>query len=211
MSNVLKKSVILGALSLSSILATAPLSISSAHAQDTAAPYKSAVRYDIVGRQVGTIAPDPDNGGVLKHAATRTTYDARGLAIKQETGELATWQDESIAPKDWSGFTVLSSAETQYDVSNRAIKSIAKGSDGVIVSISQNSFDNRGRPLCTAVRMNSALFTGSNAYDNVDACTLGSAGADGPDRITKIIYDDASQVLQMRRAVGTPLEQAEVT
>ncbi len=206
----LKRGAILGTLTLSSILATAPLSViasSSAHAQDTAAPYKSAVRYDIVGRQVGTIAPDPDGSGALKHAATRTTYDARGLAIKQETGELATWQDESIAPKDWSGFTVLSSVETTYDIMGRAIKSIAKGSDGVIVSITQNNFDNRGRPLCTAVRMNPAVFNNPNP----DACALGPAGNQGPDRITKIIYDEASQVLQMRRAVGTPLEQAEVT
>ena len=215
MSNLFKH-ISLNAIALASLSAAAlgilPSSLTpSAHAQDRAAPYKSVMRYDIVGRQVGTIAPDPDNGGALKHAATRTTYDVRGLAIKQETGELATWQNENIAPKDWSGFTVLSSVETQYDASNRAIKSITRGSDGVIVSITQNNFDDNGRPLCTAVRMNSALFTSSSAYNNVDACSLGRAGADGPDRITKIIYDAAGQVLQMRRAVGTPLEQAEVT
>ena len=36
-----------------------------------------------------------------------------------------------------------------------------------------------------------------------DACTLGTAGSDGPDRISKSIYDDAGQVTQVQVAVGT--------
>jgi YD repeat-containing protein len=47
---------------------------------------------------------------------------------------------------------------------------------------------------------------------NADACTLGTTGSDGPDRITRTIYDTASQVLQTRKAVGVVgVEQAYVT
>ena len=43
------------------------------------------------------------------------------------------------------------------------------------------------------------------------ACALGTEGANGPDRITRTTYDAAGQVLQIRKAVGTPIEIADVT
>ena len=85
---------------LASSMIAAPLA-----AQSSASDYTSATRYDAMGRVTGTIAPDPDGGGSLKHPATRTTYDAAGRPVKVETGELSQWQNESIAPKDWAGFT----------------------------------------------------------------------------------------------------------
>ncbi|WAC59771.1 RHS repeat-associated core domain-containing protein [Brevundimonas sp. SL130] len=39
------------------------------------------------------------------------------------------------------------------------------------------------------------------------ACTLGTEGSQGPDRIERNVYDAAGQLLQVRRAVGTSLEQ----
>jgi len=198
---------LLGSLLLSAVLLIELTSASAAYAQTSPSAYTSAVRYDALGRTTGTIAPDPDGTGALKYLATRTTYDARGLPVKVRTGELAAWQSEAVAPANWSGFTVLSIAETSYDANRRKIKTLTKGLDGVIVSVTQYSYDTRGRPLCTAQRMNPASFTNPPA----SACTLGAQGSDGPDRITKNIYDAASQLLQMRRAVGTPLEQAEVT
>jgi len=38
-----------------------------------------------------------------------------------------------------------------------------------------------------------------------------TSGSYGADRVTKTVYDTASEVLQVRRAVGTPLEQAYAT
>ena len=178
--------------------------ISSAHAQSTAADYTSAVRYDILGRTVGTIAPDPDGGGALAFAASRSTYDARGNVIRQESGELASWQNETIAPKNWSGFTVLQSVETSYDLMNRKLKDVVKGANGKVTAVTQYSYDALGRPECTAVRMNPAVYNALPA----SACTLSAEGTEGPDRITRNVYDAAGQVLQIRQAVGTPLEQA---
>ncbi len=200
LSNTIALRLAVGALSL---LAGA----SQVHAQATASPYTTGYRYDPVGRQTGTILPDPDGAGALKHGATRTTYDAAGRAIKVETGELAAWQSEAAAPSAWTGFTVLSSVETSYDAMSRKLKDVVKGNTGTIISVTQYSDDALGRPDCTAVRMNAAIYASLPA----SACTLGTEGTQGPDRITKNVYDAASQLLKVQKAVGTPIAQDYVT
>lgn len=195
------------ALAAAAASATA-LSAAPAAAQFSPSPYTSATRYDLAGRVTGTIAPDPDgSSGPLKYAATRTTYDVTGRPTKVETGQLTNWQSESIAPASWANFEILSSVETSYDAQNRKIKEVAKGSDGVIVSVVQYSYDVVGRPECTVQRMNPAIFGSLPA----SACTLGTPGTGandfGPDRITKNVYDDAGQLIKEQRAVGTTLAE----
>ena len=75
-----------------------------------------------------------------------------------------------------------------------------------IVSVTQYSYDDEERALCTVIRMNPATFAGTLP----DACTLGAQGPDGPDRITKNTYDAAGQLTQIQRAYGTPLQQSYV-
>ena len=75
-----------------------------------------------------------------------------------------------------------------------------------IVSVTQYSYDDEERLQCTAVRMNPAVYTGTLP----GACSLGTQGSDGPDRITKNTYDAANQLTLMQRAFGTPLQQAYV-
>jgi RHS repeat-associated protein len=182
----------------------------AALAQATASPHTYATRYDAVGRTVGTIAPDPDGTGPLRHAATRTTYDPRGNPTKVETGELAGWQSEAMAPASWPGFTVLTIAETTYDGLNRKVTERISGKSGstvTVISLMQYSYDAVGRPECVAVRMNPAVYGSLPA----SACILGPEGSQGPDRITRTVYDAAGQVLQIRKAVGTPIEIADVS
>ncbi len=76
-----------------------------------------------------------------------------------------------------------------------------------ITGVTQTSYDLYGRVSCTAVRMNPAAWGALPS----SACTLGTEGAQGPDRIERNVYDLAGQLLQVRRAVGTALEQATVT
>lgn len=203
-------SIRLGA-ALAAAAAFVPLADAPASAQSAPSAYTSATRYDAMGRVTGTIAPDPDGAGPLMYAASRTTYDAAGRQIKSETGELATWQSEAVAPASWPGFTVLASAETAYDVMNRKVIETAKRSDGVPISVVQYSYDGAGRLQCTAQRMNPAAWSSLPE----SACTLGTEGtaanAFGPDRITKTTYDAAGQVLQVREGVGTSVESAEAT
>lgn len=179
----------------------------AAHAQASPSAHTSATRYDIKGQVTGTIAPDPDGTGALKYLASRTTYDVRGNVIKQESGELASWQSEAVAPASWSGFTIHKTVHATYDNMNRKLKSWAAGSDGVTANMTQYSYDQLGRVTCTAVRMNPATYGSLPA----SACTHAALGADGKDRISKNIYESSGRVAQVRKAVGTPLEQAEVT
>lgn len=178
-------------------------------AQSSPSDYTSATRYDAMGRVVGTIAPDPDGTGPLGFPATRTTHDQAGRPTLVETGELSVWKSETVLPSAWgSDFTVLSSVETTYDNMGRKETEQAKGSDGVGTSLTQYSYDAVGRLECTARRMDPTAW---GSLPN-DACSIPTTpGAFGPDRVTQTIYDAYGQVLQIRKAVGTSVEVADVT
>ena len=181
----------------------APLAV---QAQASASPYTSATRYDLAGRVVGTIAPDPDGAGSIAYAAVRNTYDVNGWLVKVEKGELAAWQSEAVAPSAWSGFTIFQTVDTTYDLSGRKIKDVVSAS-GTPQQVTQYSYDAADRVVCTAVRMNPAVFASLPS----DACTLGTTGSQGADRITKTIYDNAGQVLKIQKGYGTSLQQDYVT
>ena len=74
---------------------------------------------------------------------------------------------------------------------------------GTAHTVVQRTFDQRNRLECEARRMNPATFGALPA----SACSLGTEGSYGPDRITRHVYDAASQLLQLQRAYGTPLQQ----
>ncbi len=201
---------LLASLTLVAALIAPQIAPMSASAQSSASEYTSATRYDDLGRVVGTISPDPDGAGGLKFLATRTTYDNRGNVTKVETGELQNWKSESVLPANWGNDFdnhIHTTVDTTYDAANRKLTDKTFDSNGNAISLTQYSYDSVGRLECTAVRMNPAAYGSLPA----SACTLGTEGNDGPDRITKMIYDDAGQVLQIRKAVGTSVEIADVT
>jgi RHS repeat-associated protein len=188
--------------------------VTSAHAQQQAAAYTYATRYNESGQTTGTIAPDPDGAGSLGFPATRNTYGDSttpaavfGMLIKVETGELGSWQVDTVAPKNWSSFTIYLTKTFTYDSLGRKATESVVGSDGTTVeSLTQVSYDDRNRIVCTAIRMN------KNAYSSLpaSACTLGTEGLFGPDRITRYAYNDFDQVLTEERAVGTPVAETYV-
>ncbi|MGN6594681.1 RHS repeat domain-containing protein [Sphingopyxis terrae] len=176
---------------------------SAAHAQVSPSAYTSALRYDAAGRVVGAISPDPDGGGSLAFPATRTTYDAAGRITKLETGELSSWQAETVLPSSWTGFTVLSSVETTYDAADRKVKEVVKGSDAVAVSAIQYSYSANGPLECVAQRLNSSVYGSLPS----SACTLGTEGNFGPDRITRNTYDAVGRLTKIQKAYGTALQE----
>ncbi|MFT3808429.1 MAG: RHS repeat-associated core domain-containing protein [Micropepsaceae bacterium] len=101
---------------------------------------------------------------------------------------------------------VLDQQEATYDALGRLVKAAAV-SGGVTQAVAQTSYDAAGRPECSALRMNPAVFGSLPG----SACTLGTAGANGPDRISKVVYDAADQVLQTIRAFGTAQQITEAT
>ena len=152
------------------------------------------LRYDAMRRVVGVIAPDPDGAGPLKFRATRNTYDAIGRLVKVEVGTVNSQSDA-----DWAAFAPIQTVETTYDTLDRKTKVWTYGTTGGTQSLTQFSYDAVGRLDCTAVRMNPAAFGSLPA----NACTLGTQGSDGPDRITKLTYDVAGQVTKITLAYGT--------
>ncbi len=173
--------------------------------------YTPVTRYDLKGQVTGTIAPDPDGGGPLRHLATRNTYNALGQLAKIETGELSAWLDETVAPRNWGGaavFTVFLSTEYSYDDYGRKASELVRGADGAAEALTQYSYVNSYLVQCKAVRMNPATFAAPQPHP----CALGPEGPHGPDRITRYSYDALDQVLTEQRAVGVvDLQQTYVT
>lgn len=177
---------------------------SVAQAQSSPAPFTSATRYDADHRVVGTIAPDPGiPTPTNSYIAMRNTYDVGGRLTRVEKGVLNSWQSEAVAPASWGGaFTVLQYVDTSYDAMDRKVLEIGWGFDASAgwqkLSATQYSYDAAGRLECTAVRMNPAVY----AALPPSACSLGTQGSDGPDRITRNNYDAADQLLKVQKAYG---------
>jgi RHS repeat-associated protein len=182
-------------------------------AQQAAAPYTYATRYNIAGQVTGTISPDPDGSGTLGFSATRNTYgdagtSTAGLLIKTEIGQLTGWFDETSKPKDWTWAAIFQQRTFEYDNQGRKIAERVIGKDGLTIeALTQYSYDSWDRVVCKAVRMNSAAFVSPQS----NPCLLGSSGSRGSDRITAFTYDGWDQVLSEKRGVLTSLEQTYVT
>ena len=172
------------------------------HAQVSPSQYTTATRYDLLGRVTGVIGGDADGAGPLGRVSERRSYDVDGRLVRVETGVLAGWQDEGVAPAAWSGFSVLSVADSVYDVGGRKVRARVSAG-GVVLSQVEYRYDALDRVVCSAQRMNPAVY----ASAPVDACTLGPAGSFGADRITRTLYDGAGRVTAVQKAVGTALQQ----
>jgi RHS repeat-associated protein len=156
-------------------------------------------RYDVMRRVVGEVGPDPDGVGSAVPRATHNTYDAASRLIKAERGTVT---DQSDAA--WALFAPLQVVDTVYDIQSRKIKESVSG-NGVVQTVTQYSYDLLGRLECTAVRMNPAIYASGLP---ASACTLGAQGTGlgdfGPDRITKLTYNAASELIKTTVAFGTP-------
>lgn len=159
-------------------------------------------RYSAARELVGTISPDPDGGGALKHRAARSTY-TNGLITKVETGTVNSQSDA-----DWTAFTASQAVETAYDGNARPVTSkLVAG--GTTHSLSQTNYDALGRVKCTAQRMDTADF-GSGAATACDQDPSPSASF-GADRISRSYYDAIGRVEKIEVALGTPEQAFDVT
>jgi RHS repeat-associated protein len=153
----------------------------------------TAYRYNQDREPVGLISPDPDGGSALPNRAIRVTYGTTGLVTKRELGTTAGQTDAA-----WAAFSPAQAVDLTYD-SNRRPTTQKLSSGGTAYALTQASYDNRGRLQCSAVRMNPAIYGSLPG----DACTLGTQGSYGPDRIAKTVYDAGDQVTQSQLAIGT--------
>lgn len=163
------------------------------------APFKTEYRYDAVRQLVGTIRPSTGGG----HEAIRNTYDSEGRIIKVERGSLTQSQSENVLPANWPSFSVLEVVDRTYDVLGRLLIEKRSSGAGANPVLTQSSYDSVGRLECTAIRMNPAAYSSLPS----SACVLGAQGPQGPDRITRLVYDAAGQLVNELRAYGTSLQQ----
>ena len=166
--------------------------------------YTTAYRYNLLGQKTGVIQADPDGSGSLTQLATRNTYNAQGLLEKVEQGRLSSWQNETIAPSQWAGFTIHSQQVFAYDAFGRKINTTTSsgGTNYGIVDYSYYSSTESGkygRLKCQALRMSNA--------SSAEACTPYNSAGINPDRVTQYTYDIYDNVVTEKRAVGTADEQ----
>ncbi len=136
----------------------------------------SYARYDAVGRKTWEIAPQGASG--TDRATTRTAYRA--------ADDQPTVIDTGTLPNSTSTALTVTKVVTNLYSSNRLLshKYVAPPV-GLANVITQFSYNARNQMECSAVRMNPAQFGSLPA----SACTVGTAGTMGPDRITKNTYD----------------------
>lgn len=144
-------------------------------------------RYDVLGRKTWEISAA---GAAGDRVAKRFTYrDADDKVIAVETGTLTDPYAASM--------TVTSRVDTSYSATRDPVRE-AISSGGTIYAATDRTFDNRGRVVCQTTRMNMAALPAVGS----DACSLGSQGTQGPDRITQNTYDAAGQLLKIQKAYG---------
>lgn len=153
--------------------------------------------YNASREQVGVVSPDPDGGGPLPNRAVVTDYTPHGLLWTMSIG---------TANPDGSGFVSAQEASTTYDAADRKVReTITAG--GTTYGVTQYSYDVANRSMCAAVRMNAAAWGSLPA----DACTPGQQGGAGPDRISRVQYDELGRTKLVTTAVGTADQAVEAS
>ena len=150
--------------------------------------------YDAVNRQIGVIGIDPDGSGSRPRPAKRTYYDTDGRVYKVDTGtatgiDLTALNNMVVLQRDSNDFdpaTGLATVARHYD-------------NGTQTHVTQKSYTNMFQTDCVAVRLNAAAFGSLPS----SACNLGTAGADGNDRITKYTYDATGAIKTSNSAYAT--------
>ncbi|MBY0569103.1 MAG: RHS repeat-associated core domain-containing protein [Hyphomonadaceae bacterium] len=161
----------------------------------------SRLRYDALRQTIGAVGPDPDGGGSGLHRAQRFTYNADGQVTVAESGTVTSQSDAA-----WANFATLEQVNTGYNAQGRAITS-AFVAQSATHALTQFSYDAGGRLECQTVRMNPAAFGSLPS----SACTLGTQGSYGPDRVTRFTYNVNDQVLTVTTGYNTGSPITEVT
>ncbi|CAL4869731.1 hypothetical protein MMA231_04023 (plasmid) [Asticcacaulis sp. MM231] len=174
--------------------------------------------YDAGNRPVGAVSMDPDGASIVKRSASRTTYDTNGNVSNSETGTAgagtsAIYSGTNAAARwaqaktEWQSMTVLRNDATAYNATT-VLPAITRHYDaGALTYLGQVAYDNNLRISCQAQRLNPSVF---GTVTSTGACSLGTAGADGNDRITKTSYDSSGAVTLVIGAFGTSSARTEV-
>jgi RHS repeat-associated protein len=117
-----------------------------------------------------------------------------------ETGTVA-GTTTATSPASLAFLEKISVATTDFNSRRLAVKSTVTDDANTKFAVTQMSYDSLNREQCSAVRMNSAAW---NSLPS-SACTQGTAGSQGPDRISRKHYDTESRVIRIEQGIGTSL------
>jgi RHS repeat-associated protein len=151
--------------------------------------------YDNLNRKIGSIGIDPDGSGSRPRPASRTYFDVDGRVSKADVGTV-TGTDRSAL----DAISVLLSDTNEFDSATGLAIAAKHYDSGALTYVTQRNYDNLFRVNCVAQRLNPSVFS---SITSTDACTLGTAGTFGNDRISKYTYSAASEVLSVQSAYGT--------
>lgn len=156
-------------------------------------------RYDVYGRKIWELGEA--NASDKRIARKFTHRDSDDKVTNTQVGTVSCGTTCGTANLT---LTTDRQTDTTYDSRRNPIREKTyQGS--TVYRVTDRSFLDRGLADCTAVRMNLASLPAATA---TGACSLGTAGADGSDRITKKLYDNAGQLLKVQKAYGvTGLQQ----
>lgn len=158
-------------------------------------------RYNAARDVIGMVSADPDGTSATKNSrAVRVTY-TNGLRTKVENGTVNSQSDA-----DWANFAAQETVDATYDA-NARLTSQKLSNGATSFALTQSSYDALGRLECTATRMNPAAYGSLPA----SACSPGTAGSFGTDRITKTVFNAAGEVAQVKINVATLDELTERT
>ncbi len=155
-------------------------------------------RYDEKRRPVGLAGPDPDGSGPRRHAATRITYDLENRVVTRESGTVTSFTDPA-----WGAFNRLQRQTFEYDALGRPTIARAYDAGTTIEALVQYQYyatgNGKGQLECAALRMNPATFSSPPS----SACSLGTTGTLGQDRITRVSYDSFGRAYTSTEGYGT--------
>eukprot|EP01035_Chromulina_nebulosa_P063184 gene63184-86430_t len=137
----------------------------------------------------------------MKRRAVKTTYNSDGLPTLVENGTV-----NGTSDSDWASLVSLQQATATYDGNARKTLDTVTAS-GTTYQVTQYGYDAVGRLECTALRMNSATWSSLPS----SACSPGTTGSYGPDRISKRTYDAAGQATKLQTAYGTSVQADEAS
>ena len=157
--------------------------------------------YDGDRRLVGTVMPDPDGAGARVPAAVKYTYNTDGAVTLSQRGTVP----DQTANSFNNSFTPADQKVTTVDKYDRPIRtSVVSGS--TTFAVSDQLYDNLGRPWCSIQYMNMAAVPTTIA---TTSCTPSqTTGPYGPDLIAATGYDADGRVLTQSDAIGTIATQA---
>ena len=145
-------------------------------------------RYDIYGRKIWEIGASDASG---KRLAKNFFYrDSDDKVYRVNTGTVTCASDCNTDPLTLS---LLEQLDYTIDGRRNVVRDKRRLSS-TNYTVTDRTFLDRGLLECGIVRMNVAVLPSSIT------CTLGTAGTDGPDRITKNTYDNAGQLLKVQKA-----------